>query len=390
MKQDPLITILFGVTPNEDDVNRWKSQKFRFSSQFPFSIDQLHGGPCGILAPVQAFLLKKLIFECGGMVSDIETLLRLNSETIEDALETVLLLLLKRAVPDNGGSIRLVQLGETNSFVGSQSLDLKSISALDFTASLIATRGIDLIRADMDDSEVPLIGRFGHCSQELLNLVLFGQAISNVFDGVQSLGDNIMILRGVPAEATVDVGLLSELEVLRYVTVGTKLKNPTFPFWIIGSPSHYTLLFSFNASCNARSASESREDLVRTKFNEFSFDEGIALADNLGKITSGLGLPDTVLLAASAKTLAAEGVVIFDDFLKWVLPLLPGSHEDAKKSDDAKMEFWFINGQTPVQLLNVCSGSKSNQGGSGIEGSLMSIMRTRWPNLRSLEVNPLK
>jgi len=72
--------------------------------------------------------------------------------------------------------------------------------------SLILTRGIDTIKdEDMDESDVRLIGRHGYCTQvwcscysavltsssdahmepqqEMVNLILTGQAISNVFDG---------------------------------------------------------------------------------------------------------------------------------------------------------------------------------------------------------------
>eukprot|EP00437_Effrenium_voratum_P060365 CAMPEP_0181505410 /NCGR_PEP_ID=MMETSP1110-20121109/58038_1 /TAXON_ID=174948 /ORGANISM="Symbiodinium sp., Strain CCMP421" /LENGTH=58 /DNA_ID=CAMNT_0023634383 /DNA_START=59 /DNA_END=231 /DNA_ORIENTATION=- len=55
----------------------------------------------------------------------------------------------------------------------------------------------------MDDPSTPLIGRFGHCSQELVNLMLIGEATSNVFDGTRWLGDDPSTgfrLRGVDSE----------------------------------------------------------------------------------------------------------------------------------------------------------------------------------------------
>ena len=52
-----------------------------------------------------------------------------------------------------------------------------------FTLSLLMTRGIESIEEDMDDPSTTLIGQFGHCSQELLNLLITGRATSNVFDG---------------------------------------------------------------------------------------------------------------------------------------------------------------------------------------------------------------
>ncbi len=79
-----------------------------------------------------------------------------------------------------------------------------------------------------------MIGHFGHCTQELINLLLVGQATSNIFDGSvplgggegggggsnvdtsQSSGDSLM-LRGVPGRST--IGYLSQLEALRYCQV---------------------------------------------------------------------------------------------------------------------------------------------------------------------------
>ena len=50
----------------------------------------------------------------------------------------------------------------------------------------------------MDDPSTTLIGQFGHCSQELLNLLLCGAASSNVFDGSIPMGDTGLTLRGIP------------------------------------------------------------------------------------------------------------------------------------------------------------------------------------------------
>ena len=78
-----------------------------------------------------------------------------------------------------------------------------------------------------------VIGNFGHCTQELMNLLLVGQATSNVFDGSMPLGgnggggdstndggnkDDSLMLRGIPSRST--VGYLTQLEALRYCQVG--------------------------------------------------------------------------------------------------------------------------------------------------------------------------
>lgn len=390
MHSEQLFNLLFGKVPDPDDVKRWKSQGWRFSSEFPFVIDQQQGGPCGILAPVQAFLLKKMIFDDNDNLETVEKLRSVDPSRIKDSLQSVLLLLLKRAVPGNNAPVNLVKINDHGKFVNESLIDLEYFTALDFTASLVSSRGIHQTKQDMDDPETPLIGTFGHCSQELLNLVLFGKASSNVFDGEQTLGDNVMTLRGVPLESSIEVGLLSELEVLRYVTVGSKLKNPNFPLWIIGSPSHYTLLFSFDISCSSRSPSETRKDKIRSKFNEFSMDDGIALAENLPKIVSALGFPGSVLSDDVSKKLIAEGIVIYDDFLKWALSYQSDSDDGAnKKISESETDFFFINGQTPVQVVHVkASTAPCVKTNSSIAGSLECIMQTRWPGVH-LSVSPL-
>ena len=49
--------------------------------------------------------------------------------------------------------------------------------------------GVETVKEDMDDPSAPLISQFGHCSQEMLNLLLAGAASSNVFDGAVPMGD---------------------------------------------------------------------------------------------------------------------------------------------------------------------------------------------------------
>jgi hypothetical protein len=52
-----------------------------------------------------------------------------------------------------------------------------------FLLSAILSKGIDSIRREMDDGGGPLIAAHSYCSQELVNLLLTGNAVSNVFDG---------------------------------------------------------------------------------------------------------------------------------------------------------------------------------------------------------------
>jgi hypothetical protein len=96
------------------------------------------------------------------------------------------------------------------------------------------------IIADMDDPNTSLTSNFGHSSQELMNLLLTGQAVSNVFDNSMKLSDDLTC-RGIQSRSA--IGYLSILESLRYCEVGGYYKSPTFPIWIVGSTSHFSVLF---------------------------------------------------------------------------------------------------------------------------------------------------
>lgn len=55
------------------------------------------------------------------------------------------------------------------------------------------TKGIDKIDNEVDMKDNPLIGNHGHCTQELVNLFITGQASSNCFDGKKELEDNFTL-----------------------------------------------------------------------------------------------------------------------------------------------------------------------------------------------------
>jgi hypothetical protein len=41
-----------------------------------------------------------------------------------------------------------------------------------------------------------VIGQFGHCNQDLINLLLTGRATSNVIDGEILLGESNLLIKG--------------------------------------------------------------------------------------------------------------------------------------------------------------------------------------------------
>ena len=63
---DELLLVLFGAFANPEDTDRWYSQGLGFmkdqddngmdhNNDIRFGLLQIHGGPCGVMAPVQVF-----------------------------------------------------------------------------------------------------------------------------------------------------------------------------------------------------------------------------------------------------------------------------------------------------------------------------------------------
>lgn len=61
-----ILSILWGLTGDFRDAFRLWSQGFEFSDAEPSALQQRCGGPCGVLAPVQAHILKTLLAEAMG------------------------------------------------------------------------------------------------------------------------------------------------------------------------------------------------------------------------------------------------------------------------------------------------------------------------------------
>ncbi|GLE03072.1 hypothetical protein PINS_up011951 [Pythium insidiosum] len=60
---DALKRLMWAPSQPESDIQRWYQQGFVFqSSPFPLGLLQGHGGPCGVLAAVQAELLRLYLF----------------------------------------------------------------------------------------------------------------------------------------------------------------------------------------------------------------------------------------------------------------------------------------------------------------------------------------
>jgi hypothetical protein len=107
--------------------------------------------------------------------------------------------------------------------------------------SVLFTKGLDTLLNEVSDTSEPLICHtFGYGSQSLINLMLTGHAVQNVFDNEQDIGG--MKLKGIEQQS--EIGFITLMEQLRYCTVGSFFKNPKHPIWVMGSETHLTVLFS--------------------------------------------------------------------------------------------------------------------------------------------------
>ncbi|XP_029989038.1 probable ubiquitin carboxyl-terminal hydrolase MINDY-4 isoform X2 [Sphaeramia orbicularis] len=267
-----LKAVLLGSSLNCFSVE-WRNQGFTFSEthDLRYGIVQKKGGPCGVLASVQAFVLKKLLFETMDSNSGLQ--LRPSNTTRRNCLVLAVAEILWRAgeekqamIAISSGRKHFIPTGQYKSegvlekitlFTVDNFKDLQLLleqhieqfesgllGCLLMVISAVLSRSIEKVKEDMDVPTTTLIGAHGYCTQELVNLLLCGQAVSNVFDNDMELDSgngNMTLLKGMKGRC--DVGLLSLFEHYNIVKVGTYLKTPCWPIWVVCSESHFSVLF---------------------------------------------------------------------------------------------------------------------------------------------------
>ncbi|RHY94639.1 hypothetical protein DYB35_005503 [Aphanomyces astaci] len=208
----------------------WTHQGFDFAQVegLKYGIVQHEGGPCGVMAVVQAYVLHFLFQE------DISTWDSVETPLVTKALARALAHIIWQA--GSGSTCKVALIGYGVVLV---------------VASVMLTRGLATVEADMDTATgtVPtLIGAHDYCTQEMVNLLLLGYACSNVFDGTKDLGggddatSSSMVLRGVQKRSV--VGFLTLFEAYDYMVVGDHLKVPVDNIWVVCSESHYSVMFA--------------------------------------------------------------------------------------------------------------------------------------------------
>ena len=296
----------------------WKKQGLFFTANKTagFGLVQRNGGPCGVLAAVQACILRRLLFTSNGKYN----LNNINAPSMDDLTEAlvgaivdVIMICAKKdedgnqygrpivalererteeekqdAAPRQTASYKadgLTEQLELFTFSGRMELDQFIKANLDkfvkpdgpgvvcVCISAVLTRGIDSCNEDMDVmAETPtLIGGHNYANQELVNLLLSGRARSNIFDGVKDMDG--LTLRGISGKPL--CGFLTYFEHFGYVSAGELYKKPDVNVWVICSESHYTVLFTM----------EKKEDLDQKMVLELYFYDELASQENLYHLT---------------------------------------------------------------------------------------------------------
>jgi len=363
----------------EEDMARWYTQGFVFCAQPCFGLRQASGGPCGVLAAVQAELVREMLFpadpaqEQGGPALERTVLPQAGELDVNALLAAAMSHILHRAATASSSNnakgacqIQLLQVEGSSlhlPMTAWQLADLRVITyateeearrgilqmldmysactgCVSFLASAILSRGEERLRGDMDDPSSTLIGQFGHCSQDLINLLLTGRGTSNVMDGQVELGDSGLCVRGLSSRST--IGYLSHLEALRYCEVGSFFKVPRVPIWVVGSSSHFSVLFCTSRKVNEESRSERLLSTLQRCFKAVDRDEcGFIPADRLRDVlvavvasaeNAGGGCPLEPLLRAPGTDLARlrghmriEGeIILWSSFWSNVSNLMSG------------------------------------------------------------------
>ncbi|CAL5209402.1 unnamed protein product [Lathyrus oleraceus] len=417
-----LFVMVFGSEVSKDILAQWCNQGIRFSSdpETSMGLVQHEGGPCGVLATIQAFVLKYIIFFSNelsrvpqnrglGVSSKSHSVPSYNiSSLTEDVKVRALvrsmgeILFLcgsnKRAViatlsiPGNdiqrfeGISEDEVVANSLKALSIESSLDLLKVlrveihtseatalqrleaiiplfqsrmGALLFLISALLSRGLDLVQSDRDDPSLPLVtAPFGHASQEIVNLLLCGQAVANVFDGRMDLGGG-MFLKGI--SRNVEVGFLTLLESLNFCKVGQFLKTPKWPIWVVGSESHYTVLFALDPTVQNENELEGRETQIRKAFDaqDQSGGGGFISVEGFHQVVreTNIKLPQEKL-----DNLCSAGFIVWSEFWQVILDLdrsLGGLKDSSGLMGKKVFDLFHFNGIAKSDL----NGSQVSFGG---------------------------
>ncbi|CRG93883.1 conserved Plasmodium protein, unknown function [Plasmodium gallinaceum] len=292
-----------------------------------------------------------------------------------------------------------------------------STGVISFLYSVILTRGINNIKNDMDDINHPLIGIYGHCSQELVNLLLTGRACSNVFDNNSiintfsnndadicmyessspftynlneskgsknfnsqrsSFSKNNIVLKGINKRPL--IGLLTDFEAFKYCEVGNFYKYPIYPIWVISSSNHYTVLFSLNIH-NSKCTSE---ELFLEKLNKIwkKYDKEnnkYILSHFIPQFLEDLNLKEEYKNIFDSFVNDLD-ILLYSEFKSFYLQMKQKDINDLKYSDPPKEKYFYLYDaqEAPEKSIHYFLLKEVDYDVS--HENHLKFFNTRWPN----------
>eukprot|EP00834_Sanchytrium_tribonematis_P004294 NODE_203_length_12996_cov_1.033961.p4 type:complete len:379 gc:universal NODE_203_length_12996_cov_1.033961:8108-9244(+) len=261
----------------------WKNKGFEINRYCTFGFMQKRGGPCTVLASINAFLIKHLLFsefqdfDC--LVEESIPLLKPSEEQVYRAFSYALTEILWKCA-SNTRVVKLCVFNDTQTEISKcdgiteymqifqfkckdnleemrdcanfifdnieifkgNTIRNSSHAILATLYSCILTRGFDQIMRDVS-CNLPLIDNdenaFG--SQSVVNLMLVGEAIIDTLDHEQA---SIIGMQGIKYRS--EIGFMTPIAEM----VGNRLMNPKHPIWILHFDSHYTVMFKPSSNSN--------------------------------------------------------------------------------------------------------------------------------------------
>ncbi|KAK6131057.1 hypothetical protein DH2020_035201 [Rehmannia glutinosa] len=368
LEADELFLMIFGNRVSKDVLAQWSNQGIRFSAdpETSMGLVQHEGGPCGVLAAIQAFVLKYLLFSpeaSDNVAQNIPSNLSIRRVPKNESVATDIFSRLSEGQKSRAlvrsmseilflcgrneraliASLNISNHDFVESVNGSEDeaiakvlrglsvesgADLQKVlrvdtctsrwSALQKLEALLPIFPVDNVQEDRDDPSQPLVtAPFGHASQEIVNLLLSGSAVANVFDGKMDLGGG-MFVKGITT--TVEVGFLTLLESLNFCKVGQYLKCPKWPIWVVGSESHYTVLFALDTKVQEENELENRETQIRRAFDaqDQSGGGGFISVEGFHQVVreTNINLPSEKM-----EHLCSTGFIVWSEFWQVLLDL---------------------------------------------------------------------
>lgn len=191
-----------------------------------------------------------------------------------------------------------------------------------------------------------------------------------MFDGRIDLGGG-MFVKGV--STPVEVGFLTLLESLNYCKVGQFLKCPQWPIWVVGSESHYTVLFALDTKVQQENEFEYRESQIRRAFDaqDQSGGGGFISVEGFHQVIreTNINLPTDKI-----EHLCSTGFIVWSEF--WQILL------DLDKSLGGMKDSTGLMGKKVFDLYHFNGIAKSITNGSQAFGNESPIQRPRITKLR--------